>query len=275
MPVLPTTEMAYWNCVRQLSEFYQKSPDLIEIEEIRQYFIYLKTVKKVARQTSTQHICAIRLFWEKTLQRTWPSELQIIRSNPCFKLPVVLSSQEVRRILSKVPNVVHHCALATIYSCGLRLGEALAIKVTDIDRKRMVLHVRAGKGNRDRYVPLPQRTLELLTKAWKEHRNQVWLFPSKGRGRNGARHATSPMARTTLQLAFRKGLLACGIKKEAHIHTLRHSYATHLLEMGESLRQIQLNLGHSSPKTTTLYTHLTSLSKTQHQKRLNAFMNDL
>lgn len=188
---------------------------------------------------------------------------------------MVLSSPEVRRILAKVPSVSHHCALATIYSCGLRISEALALQVKDIDSHRMLIHIRAGKGNRDRYVPLPLRTLGILRKAWREHHNPVWLFPAKGRGRNGARDATRPISRTTLQLAFRKALLDSGVKKSANIHTLRHSYATHLLEMGESLRQIQVNLGHSSPQTTALYTHLTSLSKTQHKKRLDAFMDDL
>jgi site-specific recombinase XerD len=139
----------------------------------------------------------------------------------------------------------------------------------------MLLHIRAGKGNKDRYVPLPQRTLELLREQWKTHRHPALLFPAKGHCGRLSATATRPMCRTTLQRGFRLALKASGVKKAAHIHTLRHSYATHLLEKGENLRQLQVNLGHASPIATVVYTHLTSLCQTQHQKRLNQFMGDL
>ena len=248
---------------------------MICAEEIRQYCIHLKTDKKVARQTSTQAICAFKLFWEKTLKRVWPHELELVRANPQFKLPVVFSAGEVRRVLVAVPALDHRVCLITIYSCGLRLGEGLRLEVGDIDSERMFLHIRAGKGNRDRYVPLPQRTLRLLRQQWKSHRHPVLLFPAKGHSGLGAATATEPMCRTTLQRAFRLALQASGVKKAAYIHTLRHSYATHLLEQRENLRQIQVNLGHKSPAVTAIYTHLTSLCQTQHQKRLDAFMDDL
>ena len=181
----------------------------------------------------------------------------------------------MRRILAAVPALDHRVALVTIYSCGLRLGEGLRLEVRDIDAQRMLLHIRGGKGNQDRYVPLPERTLLLLREQWKTHRHPALLFPAKGHSGLGASTAAEPMCRTTLQRAFRLALDASGVKKEAHIHTLRHSYATHLLEQGENLRQIQVNLGHKSPVVTAIYTHLTSLCKTQHQKRLDAFMGNL
>ena len=190
-------------------------------------------------------------------------------------MPVILSAQEVRAILGCVPILDHQVALITIYSCGLRLSEGLNLQVPDIDAGRMLLHIRAGKGNRDRYVPLPQRTLEHLRTLWKTHRIPDWLFPAKGHGGQGAATANEPMCRTTLQRAFRLALVQSGIKKQAHVHSLRHSYATHLLEQGENLRQIQVNLGHKSPTATVVYTHLTSLCQTQHQKRLENFMGDL
>jgi integrase/recombinase XerD len=201
--------------------------------------------------------------------------LELIRANPEFKLPVVLSGSEVRTILSQVQGIDHRVCLATIYSCGLRLGEGLKLEVGDIDSERMLLHIRLGKGNYDRYVRVPQRTLELLREGWKTHRHPTLLFPAKGHSGQGAKTATEPMCRTTLQRAFRLALQASGIKKAAHVHTLRHSYATHLLEQGENLRQIQVNLGHKSPVATALYAHLTSLCKTQHQLRINQFMSDL
>ena len=232
-------------------------------------------MKKVARPTSTQVICAFKLFWEKTLQRVWPHELELARANPQFKLPVVLSAAEVRRVLAAVAAPDHRVCLILIYSCGLRLGEGLRLQVRDIDAERRLLHIRAGKGNQDRYVPLPRRTLLLLREQWKTHRHPTLLFPAKGHSGQGARTATEPMCRSTLQRAFRLALQASGVKKAAHVHTLRHSYATHLLEQGENLRQIQVNLGHKSPTATVIYTHLTSLCQTQHQQRLDNFMGNL
>ncbi|HNA30680.1 MAG TPA: tyrosine-type recombinase/integrase [Thiobacillaceae bacterium] len=187
----------------------------------------------------------------------------------------MLSAPEVRQILAAVPALDHRVALTTIYSCGLRLSEALHLEVGDIDAGRMFLHIRAAKGNRDRYVPLPQRTLLLLRQAWKAHRHPRFLFPAKGHNGQGAPTATLPMCRTTLQRAFRLARVASGVKKAAHIHSLRHSYATHLLEQGENLRQLQVNLGHRSPTATVIYTHLTTLCRTQHQQRLDALMADL
>lgn len=275
LPIAPRTEEAYFACVRQLSEFYSRSPELVCAEEVRQYFIHLKVEKKVARQTSTQAICAVKIFWEKTLHRAWPHELELVRANPQFKLPVVLSGSETRLILEEVSALDHRVCLTTIYSCGLRLGEGLRLEVRDIDSERMLLHIRGGKGNADRYVPLPKRTLELLRELWKTHRHPALLFPAKGHGGQGAKTATEPMCHSTLQRAFRLALKASGVTKHAHVHSLRHSYATHLLEQGENLRQIQVNLGHKSPVVTAVYTHLTSLCKTQHQKRLDEFMGDL
>lgn len=202
-------------------------------------------------------------------------EVQLARANPEFKLPVILSAGEVRRLLAAVPALDHRVCLITIYSCGLRLGEGLRLQVGDIDSERMLLHIRGGKGNQDRYVPLPLRTLHLLRQQWKTHRHSSLVFPAKGHGHTGAPSATAPMCRTTLQRAFRLALTASGVTKKAHVHTLRHSYATHLLEQGENLRQIQVNLGHKSPLATVVYTHLTSLCKTQHQKRLDQFMGNL
>jgi len=136
-----------------LAEHFGKAPEAVSPEELRQYFIFLKHDKKVARQTATQAICAIKLFWEKSLRRPWPAEVELVRADPEFKLPVVLSSQEVRLVLSKVSAADQRVALITIYSCGLRLGEALQLEVKDIDSQRMFLRIRAGKGNRDRSSP--------------------------------------------------------------------------------------------------------------------------
>lgn len=275
LPLQPRSQKSYWACVRQLADHFECSPDRVSGEQLRQYFIHLKTERRFARQSSTQALCAIKLFWEKTLQRVWPTELEFARATPQFKLPVILSAAEVRRILARVEALDHRVALTTIYACGLRLSEGLKLEVGDVDAKRMFLHIRGGKGNRDRYVPLPQRTLERLRQLWRTHRHPRLLFPAKSHSGLGAPTATEPMCRTTLQRAFRLALRASGVKKAAHIHTLRHSYATHLLEQGENLRQLQVNLGHHSPIATVIYTHLTTLCQTQHQQRINKFMGDL
>ncbi len=165
------------------------------------------------------------------------------------KLPVVLSQEEVGRILGCLRQPHYRVCLTLIYPCGLRLQEGVQLQVADIDSARMLVRVRQGKGNKDRYVPLPQRTLELLRAYWITHRPQVWLFPGRG--------GTTPLDKTGVQRAFRAALQESGIQKPATVHTLRHSYATHLLEAGGNLRVIQVYLGPSSPTTTALYTHLT------------------
>jgi integrase len=218
------------------------------------------------------------MCWHSRLPSGQVVDHQLSQFRKCrrsVKLPVILSAAEVRRVLAQVQALDHRVALTTIYSCGLRLGEALKLEVGDVDSGRMFLHIRGGKGNKDRYVPLPQRTLALLRELWKTHRHPRLLFPAKGHSGQGAATATAPMDRSTLQRAFRLALAASGVKKAAHIHTLRHSYATHLLEAGENLRQLQVNLGHHSPNVSVIYTHLTSLCQTQHQQRLNQFMADL
>ena len=275
MPFSDRTRQAYFNNIRQLSEYFEADPADISPDQIRTYFIFLKEEKKLARQTATQAICAVKLLWEKSLHREWPLELSIVRADPRFKLPVILTASEVRRILGLVKGHGHHTALLTIYSCGLRLGECLKIQVQDICANRMEITVRQGKGGKDRRVPMPENTLLKLREYWKTHKNKNLLFPARGRGGIHAPVSIVPMSHSSLQMAFRKALEESGIKKAAHIHTLRHSYATHLLEQGENLRQLQLNLGHSSPNATVIYTHLTNLSNSQHHKRLNRFMGDL
>lgn len=273
----PRSVRAYLDCIRHICRHFGVEPEELTGEHLRQWFLHLRNVKKVARQTSTQAMCALKFLFEKTLEREWPYEVRLARAPRVSKLPVVLTLEEVRLILSHVTQDHHRHCLSLIYACGLRLGEGISLRVPDIDSGNGQLHIRGAKRNKDRLVPLPNRALELLRLQWKTHRNPEWLFPKRGRGR--AKHATvsasEPMSRKSLQLAFRRALDASGLKKKAHIHTLRHSYATHLLEAGENLRQIQLNLGHSSPTTTALYTHLSRLTWEKSKIRLDKLMDDL
>lgn len=268
------TQEAYTRAVRQLSEHYHKSPDQITEEELRQYFLFIKNVKQYARGSSTIAICGIKFFYERTLNRQWTT-LGLVRSAPEKKLPVILSREEVRQILGGVRLPRYQVCLKTIYSCGLRLQEGTNLRVADIDSGRGMIHVRHGKGAKDRYVPLPQRTLALLRQYWATHRNPVLLFPAEGRNHSELAQATEPMSKSSVQQAFRAALKASGNNKRASVHTLRHSWATHLLEAGVNLRLIQEWLGHSSPATTSVYTHLTVKAEQLGAAAINQIMSDL
>ena len=248
----PSTQRCYVQAVQRFAQHFGKSPDQITEEELRQYFLYLHNEKQVARSTATIALCAIKFFYEQTVQRTWPT-LELIRPPKEHKLPVVLSVDEVQRVLGAVRFPHYRVCLTTIYACGLRLREGVHLQVPQIDSARLLLHIQRGKGSKDRYVPLPPRALTLLRAHWLTHRHPVWLFPARGPGLA----VTGPMAVEGLGRAFRAAVAACGIQKPATVHTLRHSWATHLLEAGVNLRVIQAWLGHASPTTTALYTHLT------------------
>lgn len=268
------TQEMYVRAVRQLAEHYHKSPDRITEEELRDYFLYLKNVKHYSRSASTIALCGIKFFYTHTLQREWTT-LTFVRPPREKKLPVILSPTEVRTILACMRLPRYRICLSTIYACGLRLQEGTRLQVSDIDSARMCIHVRQGKGAKDRYVPLPHRILELLRQYWATHRNPAWVFPAPGRGGTGMATASTPMPRSSVQDAFRAALRKSGIHKRACIHTLRHSWATHLLETGVNLRLIQEYLGHNSPATTTLYTHLTLQAQEMAGVAINRLMEDL
>lgn len=170
----------------------------------------------------------------------------------------MLTRQEVHRLIEATRTLHNQTYFWTLYSLGLRLTEGLFLQVGDIDSARTPVHVHRGKGAKDRYVPLPPRTLTLLREYWSTHRHPLWLFPAPGRDQKAAATATAPMPKNSVQGALRRVVRELRLKKRVSIHTLRHSYATHLLEAGVNLRQIQQYLGHSSLQTTTLYLHLTS-----------------
>lgn len=268
------TQESYVRAVRQLAQHYHKSPDLISEEELRQYFLFLKNVKHYSRNTMTIAICGLKFFFEHTLHKEWAT-FNILRPAPEKKLPVILSLAEVRQILALVRLPGYKVCLTTIYSCGLRLQEGTHLHVADLDSARMMIHVRHGKGAKDRYVPLPQPTLRLLRQYWRTHRNPVLLFPAEGRDHIDLAKSTAPMSKRSVQDAFRAALKQSRLNKRASVHTLRHSWATHLLEAGVNLRLIQEWLGHHSPATTSVYTHLTFKAEQLGTQAINQLMSDL
>jgi integrase/recombinase XerD len=252
----PLTQRAYLRAVQELACYYRKSPDQISEDELRQYFLYLHHEHHLARSTTIVRLCGIKFFFEHTLRHPWPS-LELLRPRPVHRLPVVLSAEEVWQILAQLRRPAYRACLSTIYTCGLRLHEGASLRVEQIDSRRMQLLIRGGKGNKDRNVPLPPRTLALLRTHWVTHRNPVWLFPAAERAGQHPPTATQPVADRSVARAFHAAVAAAGVIKPASVHTLRHSWATQLLEAGVSLRVIQLWLGHRSPTTTAIYTHLT------------------
>lgn len=268
-----TTQRVYVRAVGRVFQHFQCNPTQLSEEQLREYFLYLANEKRVSRSTSTVAMCSIKFFFEHTLHRNWPT-LELMRPRREHKLPVVLSREEVRRILSEVRVPVYRACLTTIYSCGLRISEGAQLRVEDIDGGRRFVRVH-GKGGKDRYVPLPERTLQLLRDFWKAHRSPTWLFPAPLDYGGVSIPGSGPVSVSALQFAFKHALKLSRLAKPAHVHTLRHSYATHLLEAGVNLRLIQENLGHRSARTTQIYTHLTREVRDTLIDPLNQLMNDL
>jgi len=268
------TQEAYVGAVRQLAEHYGKSPQHIGDEELRQYFLRLTNVKQLTPSTIRVALYGIKFLFQHTLRKEWPT-LDLVRPRREKKLPVVLSVAEVHRILRIIRRPRYRACLSTIYACGLRLREGVHLQVRYIDSDRMMVHVRHGKGAKDRYVPLPVPALEMLRRYWRTHRHPEWLFPAPAKSGVPLSTATKPMSVSGVQRAFKAALQESGIQKDASVHTLRHSYATHLLEAGVNLRVIQAYLGHSSPQTTAIYTHLTRKAEGLAIEAIHRVMGDL
>jgi site-specific recombinase XerD len=242
------TQEVYLDAVRMLAKHFRLSPDRLSEEQVRSYILGLSK-RGLAASTVRVHLFALKFLYLKSLQRDWVF-LKICRSKRSKRLPTVLSRPEVYRLLEHIHRPDIRMCATLMYACGLRASEAAGLKTEDIDAQRGVLWVRQGKGNKDRQVPLPSRTLQSLRQYWREHRPvQPWLFAdAAGRG---------PIRRSVIDRAVRRARQSCGIHKSTSCHTLRHSYATHLLEKGIDLRAIQGLLGHANIKSTIVYVHLT------------------
>lgn len=262
------TQESYVAAVRKLAEYYGKTPAELGEAELREYLLYLKNEKQVAASTQNQVLCALKFVYQQTLGREWPV-LEFVKSKRAKKLPVVMSRAEVKQVLGCLRKAHYRVCLSTIYSCGLRLLEGVRLQVRDIDSSRMVIHIRDGKGRKDRLVPLPERTLEQLRWYWSQHRHREWLFPGRGMGQQG------PMSPSGVQKAFRAAVKESRLNKAVSVHTLRHSYATHLLEAGVNLGLIQKYLGHNSLTTTMIYIHLTPQGEQEVTDTINELMAEL
>jgi integrase/recombinase XerD len=241
------TQRAYLRAVAQFAQHFHKSPDQLGIEHVRTFLLHLINERHVTPSTYNQARCALHFFFRVTLGRPWDLDRMVCQKLG-KKLPVILSRDEVRQILAAAKNIKTKAMLMTLYGAGLRISEVVALEIGDIDSKRMVIRVRSGKGRKDRYVMLSPRLLSILRCYWKAVRPKEYLFPG--------RHLDRPIAPRTVQLVCQTALSVSGLKKRVSPHTLRHSFATHLLEGGTDLRTIQILLGHRSLSTTARYLHV-------------------
>lgn len=237
----------YIEHVSGIAKHFNQSPDLLGEDEIRKYLYYCIMEKHLEEGSVNYIYSALKFFYTKTLGRSWNTD-KLTRLKEGNKLPVVLSQSEVKAILDSVDNLKHKTILTTIYAAGLRISEAAKLKVLDIDSKNMQIIIRQGKGKKDRYSLLSPTNLVLLREYWKRYKPKDYLF----QGKNTDDHISV----RTIQKTFKEALNKANIKKNATVHTLRHSFATHLLEAGTDICYIQRLLGHTSIKTTTIYLHL-------------------
>lgn len=241
------TKEQYLKHVEKFSRYFNKPPEQMGEPEIKQYLHYLLTEAGMSRSYNAQVYSAIKFLYETTLKKDW-NGFKIPRSKKQKKLPVVLSQEEVRRIFDVTRNLKHRAILMTIYGAGLRVSEAVNLKLADIDSSRMQLRVREGKGKKDRYTLLSQTNLKILREYWKGYHPGSFLFPGN--------RPDQPLTARTVQKVFEQSVKKAGIRKDVSVHTLRHSFATHMLESGVNVYHIQRLLGHSTVKTTTVYLHI-------------------
>ncbi len=268
-----STQRTYVQAVRDFAVHYNKPPDQMSDEELRRYFVYLTAERQLARSTCTGVLSALKFLYKYTLKREWPL-MDLVRPRKAKTLPVILSTGEVQQLLTQVRSDPCRVCLNTIYACGLRVSEGVGLTVSDIDSARMQLLIRSSKGNKDRCLPLPEPILLQLRQYWRTHCHSIYVFPKRARW-GVVPETASTMSRQHLWGVFKAALAESGIRKAATVHTLRHSWATHLLEACVPLRLIQQWMGHSSPKTTALYIHLTQQAEAQALDKLSELIAGL
>ena len=244
----PATQRNYIAHVAAYAKFYWKSPEVLDQEAVREYLLYLLNERKLSPEGVNQQVSALKFLYLTTLEMPW-SDVDFPRAKRPYQLPVVLSHEEIVQFFDHVPSLRYRAALMICYGAGLRVSEAVAVKVSDVDSQRMLLRVEQGKGRKDRYAMLSPRLLEVLRVYWRAARPKEYLFPSWRPGRH--------LNAASLQQACRDAWLRSGLRKRVTVHTLRHSFATHLLENGTDVRVIQVLLGHSRIDTTARYAAVT------------------
>ena len=257
-----TTKECYIRAVEDFARHFKRPPDQLGPEHIRQFQAHLFTMRRMAPNTVNQRLAALRFFFVKTLHRPW-NAAETPYPRKVVRLPIILSQEEVARLIDSAVVPFHRVVLMTLYATGVRRAELTHLKVTDIDSDRMIVRIRGGKGRKDREVMLSDRLLEALRDHWRRHKPKEWLFPG-GRWHTSSKPITTKVAWHACQQAAKRA----GLEKKVHPHILRHCFATHLLEAGADLRTIQMLLGHSDLEETTIYLHVS-------KRHLNAVASPL
>jgi len=265
------SRQSYVRAVRQLMNFWSCPLEEIEEQQVREYWLHCKDELDWSGATLRISYSGIKFFFQKTLKRDWET-LRILKVQRQINPPTVLSVDEVRQVLEALPTPMNRAFYTTVYSLGLRLGEARHLAPAHVDGQRMCVRIPEAKGGFARSIPLPESTLEVLRSHWKTHRNPNWIFPAPGRTGKQAPTARHPVSETTVQGALRRTVKQLKIGKHVHPHTFRHSYATHLLEAGVPIRHVQQCLGHRSLVTTMIYLHVTETGQDQSREKLNQLM---
>lgn len=268
----PRTQQSYCRHARKFAEYLGHSPDLATEDQFRNYLLHLVDCKKWDSSTINVSLQALKLFYRISYPRDW-SSLKLARIKVEQKLPVVITIGEVHTLLKLIEKPSMRCFFTVVYAMGLRMQEALHLQVPDIDSNRMLIHIHRGKGAKDRLVPLPQSTLIELRKYYASHRNPRWIFPCEGRNHKLAPTADRPMSDSSVQGVIKAVLEQLNWDNRGiSTHTLRHCYATHLLEAGVNLRLIQKYLGHKHLTSTMVYLHVTTVGEEAAIAKINALM---
>jgi site-specific recombinase XerD len=267
----PATIDAYSRAVRRITTYFDRSPDTLTKADLKCYFAQL--IQTHSWSTIKLDRNGLQFFYKHTLERQW-EWLNIVKPPQVKRIPDIITNKQIGQLISATRSLRYQVFFLVLYSMGLRLGEALHLTVNDIDSQTMQVHIREGKGGKDRLVPLPKRTLLALRCYWKTHRHPVLLFPRFGQDKYIPLHCP-PMDKGSVQKAFKKVIVELGIKKRITPHSLRHCFATHLLEQGIDLRSLQILLGHHSLNTTAKYTQLTTVKRKNNVKALNLLTDKL
>ena len=266
------SQESYGRAIRKFSEFLKREPDSAREDDLRNYLLFIKNDLQWSSSTINVAQQGLKKYFTITCPRTWAT-LKLVSARGEFKLPTVISIGEVHTFLKLVEKPSMLCFFTVVYSLGLRLQEALYLQVTDIDSKRMMVHIHRGKGSKDRMVPLPESTLLTLRDYYKTHRNKKWIFPTEGKNHSQAPMAQEPMSDSSVQGTIKAVLRQLNWDNRGiSTHTLRHCYATHLLEAGVSLKLIQKYMGHAHLTSTMIYLHVTSVGEENAIAEINALM---
>jgi integrase/recombinase XerD len=261
----------YSRALRRVTEFFDRCPDRLTVEDLKDFFASL--VKSHSWSTVRSDRCGLQFFYKHVLGKQW-DWVDIVKPPQVKSLPDILTPSEIELVINSTREARYQMYILTVYSMGLRLGEGLNLKIGDIDKNRMKIHIRNGKGRKDRFVTLPEQTLKALRLYWKTHRNPSLIFPAGSTSEE--RHAAKKyMNKAGLQASFKTIIKSCNIHKKITVHNLRHCYGTHLVEQGLNLRAIQHEMGHECPKTTALYTQLTEPMQQQVAQIINSLVDRL